>query len=203
MTEHQNATQQEPAKVPEDVIAAGQAQAMATGEHIRLRAVLEEDLERLAALLAESPRPREPQPWTEQRLRKQFEAEKTLGLWTEKRRFYLAVRLGDGQVVGYLDERKQRVCRDLHFHVFDGEPDRDELGRDMLAAYMRLTLDWYEQVRIEAWVPACEQQAQQWLVDAGFQLEVVFEEMFMYQGRPEAEQLWGWINPRLENGMES
>jgi RimJ/RimL family protein N-acetyltransferase len=170
------------------------------GELIRLRAVQEEDLESLAALLAESPRPREPLPWTVQRLKKKFEAEKTQGLWTEKRHFYLAVRLSDGQVVGYIDEREQWICRDLHFHVASRESARDELGRDMLATYMRLTLDWFDQVRIEAWVPACEQQAQQWLADSGFQLEVVFEEMFMHQGRPEAEQLWGWVNPQLESG---
>jgi len=188
---------QESQRVPADVVTANQAQAMAVGELVRLRAVQEEDLAVLAALLAESPRPREPLPWTAQRLRKQYEAEKTLGLWTEKRRIYLAVRLSDGHVVGYIDERVQWICRDLHFHVASLEPDRDELGRDMLAAYMQLTLDWHNQVRIEAWVPACDQQAQSWLAGAGFELEVVFNEVFMHQGRPEAEQLWGWVNQQL------
>jgi len=194
---------QENPKVPADVVTANQAQAMAVGELIRLRAVQEEDLAALAALLAESPRPREPLPWTIQRLRKKFEAEKTQGFWTEKWRIYLAVRLSDGQVVGYIDERVRWICRDLHFHVAARESDRDELGRDMLATYMRLTLDWHNQVRVEAWVPACEQQAAGWLTDAGFELEAVFSEVFMYQGHPEAEQLWGWVNPQLESGAGS
>jgi len=106
-------------------------------------------------------------------------------------------------VVGYIDERVRWICRDLHFHVATRESDRDELGRDMLATYMRLTLDWHNQVRIEAWVPACEQQAPAWLTDAGFELEAVFDEVFMYQGRPEAEQLWGWVNPQLSSGAGS
>jgi len=190
-------------KVPEDVIADGQAQTMATGAYIRLRAVQEEDLAVLAALMAETPCPRQLVPWTTQRLKKKYNDEKEPGLWGRQNRFYLAVRIADGQIIGYIDEREQWVCRDLHLHVADREPDRDQLGEDMLATYMRLILEWHDQVRIEAWLLACEEQKQGWLASAGFEREVVFAEMFMHQGRPEAEQLWGWISPRFENGAGS
>jgi hypothetical protein len=72
----------------------------------------------------------------------------------------------------------------------------------MLAAYMQLILDWHEQVRIEVFLLACEKQKQQWLTAAGFEREVVFTDYYMHEGRPESLHIWGWINPRLQNGEE-
>lgn len=190
-------------KVPEDVAAAGQAQAMATGAYVRLRAVQEEDLAELAALLAETPCPRELLPWTTQRLRKKFNAEKDPGLWGKKERIYVAVRIADGQVVGYIDECVRGVCREPRLHIAARAADRNELGNDMLATYMQSLLDWHDQVRVEAYLLACEEQKQQWLTAAGFELEASLSDMYMHQGKPEALQIWGWVNPRLENGAGS
>jgi RimJ/RimL family protein N-acetyltransferase len=187
-------------KVPEDVIAAGQAQCLGTGSYIRLRAVQEEDLAQLAALMAATPCLRELLPWTAQRLKKKFNDEKEPGLWGRRDRVYLAVRIADGQIIGYIDERERWICRELHLHVAADAADRDALGHDMLAAYMQVVLDWHDQVRVEAHVLACEQQKQQWLATAGFELEASFSEYHMYRGSPEALQFWGWINPRLEDG---
>ncbi len=190
-------------KVPADVIAGRQAQSMATGTYVRLRAVQEEDLEQLAALMAATPCPRELLPWTAQRLRKKYNDEKEPGLWGRRDRVYLAVRIADGKVVGYIDERERWICRDLHLHVAADAADRDALGSDMLAAYMRMVLDWHDQPRFEAHVLACEDHKQQWLAAAGFELEVSFSEYFMHQGRPEALQFWGWINPGVADGAHS
>jgi RimJ/RimL family protein N-acetyltransferase len=187
-------------KAPEDVIAAGQAQNMATGTFIRLRAVQEEDLEQLAALLAQTPCPRELLPWTTQRLKKKYNDEKEPGLWGRRERLYLAVRVADGQLVGYIDERERWTCRDIHLHVADGAEDRDALGGDMLSAYMRMILDWHDQVRFEVFLLASETQKQQWLAAAGFEREVVFTDYYMHEGRSDSLYIWGWINPRLENG---
>lgn len=187
-------------KVPEDVIAAGQKQTMAAGRHVRLRAAQEEDLEALAALLAETPCPRELLPWTTQRLKKKYNDEKEPGLWGRRDRCYLAVRISDGQIIGYIDERQYWVFRDLHLHVADNAADRNALGQDMLAAYMQLVLDWHDQVRLEVFLLECEEQKQQWLAAAGFEREAVFSDYYIHEGRPESLHIWGWINPRLQSG---
>jgi hypothetical protein len=91
----------------------------------------------------------------------------------------------------------------VHLHIAASTEDRDALGRDMLAAYMQLVLDWHDQVRFEVFLLDCEKQKQQWLAAAGFEREVVFTDYYMHEGRPESLHIWGWVNPRLESGAES
>jgi len=168
------------------------------GEHVGLRAVIEGELDALAALMSECPLVmRESQPWTGQKLRKQYGDEKEPGLWTEKRKTYAVVDRG-GALAGFIVQRsRENQLYECSLHVADARDGRDALGRDLLACYMKLLLDWSDPVRIETYILAVEEQKAGWLKSAGFELEASFEEMYMFRGEPATGQIWGWVNPRV------
>ena len=172
-------------------------QYLAKGELVRLRGVQEQDLTRLAQLMAEAPLLDEnPQPWTAQRLRKQFEDEKEPGLWGRTTRVFSVVDAG-GEVVGFIKDYNRPPNFRVFFHVEDNNERRDETGRDLLAAYMRMLRDWSDPVRVEVQILAVETEKAAWLAEQGFKLDVTVDEAFMYRGEAVGWQFWGWVNPRV------
>ena len=174
------------------------AQRFVEGEHIGLRAVTEGDLGRLAQLMAESPLVESnPQPWTEQALKRKYENKKEPGLWADKKRFYLAVDKA-GEAVGFIIQQRQfDGCYEISLHVGDSVANHDAVGTDMLEAYMRLMADWNDPVRVEGYILQLETGKASWLKANGFELECTFEQMYIYQGQPVASQIWGWVNQRV------
>jgi hypothetical protein len=178
------------------------AKGFAEGKHVVLRPVLETDLAELAKLMAENPG--ETLPWTLQRLKKKFEDEKEPGLWSDTNRVFVAVR-PQGGVVGYLAERqsKQAGIFWCFTHVADGLDRRDELGRDLVSAYLAYKRKWHNPLRISFEILGCESDKAAWLQTGGFELELTCERMVMHMGRPESICTYAWYSERLEQALAS
>jgi hypothetical protein len=168
---------------------------LAQGEQIILRPVLEQDLERLAYLLGESPFGigQDALPWTAARLKKKFEDAENPGLWGD-RRFTFAVARLSGGVVGFIDCTRDS-CGGLWItlHVQQGLADCDSLGRDALATFMAMARKWHNLPRVATAVVACEQEKCGWYRDAGFELEIRAEEAQLYQGCFHDILIYGWL----------
>lgn len=191
-------TKAEAEKLKAEAAKLDKQQRFIEGEHVGLRAVTEGDLGRLAQLMSESPLvEHNPQPWTEQKLKKLFEDEKEPGLWTDKKRFYLAVDKTGGVVGFIIQKRHFDGCYEINLHVGDRVDDRNDVGTDMVKAYMQLMRDWTDPVRVEGYILALETGKASWLKANGYELECTFEKMYMYQGDAVASEIWGWVNPRV------
>lgn len=175
-------------------------QRFIASDSLGLRAVTEADLYELAALMAQCPLAgRDAVPWTEQRLKKEFEDEKEPGLWSETKRTYLAVDVSGG-IVGFIQQNQRGVSGyEFYVHIAESHSDRDMLGHELMKLYMQLLSDWVDPPRLETFILKLEGQKADWLAAAGFELECTFDEMYMYLGRPEAAQIWGWVSPRIED----
>ena len=172
----------------------------ATGKHIVLRPVLETDLTELARLMAENPA--ETLPWTPQRLKKKFEDKSEPGLWGKSQRYFSIVRLNGG-VVGYLTEResKQAGIFWCFVHVADRLVDRDELGRDLVSAYLEYKQKWHNPLRISFEILGCESAKAAWLKAGAFELELTCERMVMQMGRPESICTYAWYSDGLRQAL--
>jgi hypothetical protein len=201
MTMSSEMQKQESQELTQRIAELEHSQRFVEGELAGLRAVTESELDALAALMSECPLVlREMQPWTGQKLRKQFNDEKDPGLWAEKRKTYSVVDR-TGLLCGFIVQRsRENQIFECSLHIADTRPDRDALGRDLLACYMQLLRDWSDPVRIETYILAAEEQKAGWLRDAGFELEASFEEMYMHRGEAATGQIWGWVNPRVIDG---
>lgn len=176
--------------------AATEERGFAAGELVVLRPVQETDLAELAQLLAENPYDRHPQPWTPQRLKQKFEDKDKPGLWQERERYFSVVRKTGG-VVGFIHEEDNDGHTGMWWnslHIAAALPDREALGRDMLAAYIAYKRRWHNPLRIEFSLAACELDEARWLEEAGFELEVALDDAVLYQGRPQAELVYSWIS---------
>lgn len=176
----------------------GGERGFAEGEHVVLRPVKEDDLRDLAALLAECPCEEKPMPWTHQRLKKKFEDEKEPGLWGKRERHYAVLRKTGG-VVGFLHERDDWSVGIFWcvMHVAEALEDRDELGRDVIAAYLAYKRRWHDPLRISFNALDPEQAKIAWLEHCGLELELTQERYALYQGEPVALKMYTWLGPRL------
>jgi len=196
MTEQTNNT----SEMKQQAEASAIRQYLAQGDLVKLRGVQEADLERLAAIMSQAPMlGTKPKPWTTQSLKQKFEDKKDPGLWGEKDRTYCAVD-NDGKVIGLIQATRREYVTEFNFHVDDNRPDLDELGRDLVATYKLLLTDWHDPARIESSILEVEESKAAWLMEAGFEREVVIKESFMFEGRPVAGEIWGWVNPRVTGG---
>ncbi|MBN2080976.1 hypothetical protein JW859_02090 [bacterium] len=174
------------------------AQCMAAGEFIRLRGVQEYDLARLARLLAEAPSSLAPMPWTEQRLRVQFEDKDKPNLWHEKKKTYAVIRLANDELVGFITEHKDDHGVFVFFDIDQHCADRNELGRDVLRVYRDLKMDWSKLHRLEICILDVEQDKAQWLAATGWQMSAQIPQMYFHLGRPADLQIWDWVAPWAE-----
>jgi hypothetical protein len=175
----------------------------AEGKRVILRPVGENDLPEMARLMAECPLLDKQLPWTHQRLKKQFENEKDPGLWKERDKYFAAVRR-EGGLVGFLHERED-WNRGMYWdsvHVDDRLKDRDELGRDILAAYLAYKQRWHNPLRISFDVLGPEEAKASWLTATGFELELKRERMVMYLGNAEAICTYTWLSDGLKQAMD-
>jgi hypothetical protein len=166
-----------------------------TGQHVKLRPVLESDLPSLAQLMAEAPHgfSWNVSVWTESSLRKQFNDDKEPGLWGRDKR-YLVVTDFDGVVCGLLMEGLQRLGgATVEFHIADARADRDVLGSDALAVYKEYKRSWFNCPRIEVFIVAVEDAKREWLRSSGFELEIECKESWLYQGEVATIEVWAWI----------
>jgi hypothetical protein len=164
------------------------------GSLTKLRPVLEADLPGLARLMAEAPRgfSCERQPWTLQRLRKQFEDEKHPGLWGSKHRIF-AITDRDGALVGAVREELERLGSvDLELHIAAGHPQRDALGRDALATYVEYKRGWQYTPRIGLKLLEFQQAEREWAQACGFAFDLRAEEAWLHQGRFIAFEIYAW-----------
>lgn len=171
----------------------------AQGEHVILRPVLEADLPELAKLLAENPFDYEPQPWTHQRLKQKFEDKEKPGLWEDHKRYFAVVRK-QGGLVGFLYEEQGEAFSSLlwnRFHISLAQPDRNEVGPDVLRTYFAYKQRWHDPQRICFSIASVETQKAQWLQDAGYELELELPHAVMHLGQPTGELVYSWISPRL------
>ena len=171
----------------------------ATGEHVVLRPVLEDDLAGLAPLMASNPGEPDRLPWTTQRLKKKFEDEKEPGLWGKQSRMFVAVRKQGGELVGYLKQHKDENpgvywC---WLQVADGLADRAELVKDMVQAYQAFMLAWHDPLRISFDVLSYEEDKAAWLTECGYPLELRRERMVLWLGEPQAVCTHAWYSERL------
>jgi len=175
-------------------------QGFAAGAHVVLRPVLEDDLAALAGLRAENPV--EELPWTLQRLKQQFENEQEPGLWSADKRVFVAVR-HQGEVVGYLNERqsKQAGIYWCFTHVADRLHDRDEVGCDLVSAYLAYKQKWHNPRRISFDILGCESDKAAWLNAGGFELELTCERMVMHRGHPESICTYAWYSEQLKQAL--
>ena len=177
-----------------------QVKGFATGEHVVLRPVLEDDLAALAVLLANNPGEPDRQPWTHQRLKKQFDDEKEPGLWGKSTRVLAALRKDTGEVIGYLKERRDDNPGVVWawLHVADGTAERETLGPDIIRAFLAFKQRWHDPLRISFDVLGCEADKARWLDGCGFPLEVRRERMVLWLGQPQAVCTHTWYSERLK-----
>jgi hypothetical protein len=167
----------------------------ATGSHVILRPVLEADLEALAYLLGENPLGlgQDQLPWTAARLKKKFEDSDKPGLWDDNR-FTLAVTRKSGELAGFIDcERERNGVHWIALHIREGLADRDELGRDALAAFVALGRKWHVMPKVATALIDGEPHKQNWFADAGFELEIRAEESHLYLGEIRDILIYGWL----------
>jgi RimJ/RimL family protein N-acetyltransferase len=166
-----------------------------SGELTRLRPVLEADLPALAPLLAEAPLgfSFEREPWTLQRLTKRFEDEKSPGLWSARKRYYMVTDTA-GTPVGALFEEVGRLGgSEILFHVALARPDRDALGPDMLRAFLAYKCSWQNCPRLESAVLEPQAAERAWLAACGFEHEIHCAEAWLHQGRYVGLEIYAWL----------
>ena len=165
------------------------------GQLTRLRPVLDADLPAMARLMAEAARgfSWEREPWTVQRLGKEFEDEKKPGLWHRDKRFF-AITDHAGALVGVLMEEQERSGRaDIELHIAKSRTDRDALGPDALATYVEYKRSWQHCPRISTCVLEVQVAERAWLLACGFTHEMHCAEAWLYQGQVVAFDIYAWI----------
>jgi RimJ/RimL family protein N-acetyltransferase len=182
-------------------VMAQPERGFATGELVVLRPVLEEDLPELAQLLAANPCDNKQQPWTLHRLKKEFEDKDSpnSGCWGEEQRLFTVARQ-TGEVVGFIKEQKESNVPLFWNRLYIGEPhpDRHELGVDAAKAYLAYKCRWYNPPRITFDAVRAEPGVAEYLAAAGFELEIVFEELMLYRGQPTAYCGYTWFSDYLK-----
>jgi hypothetical protein len=164
------------------------------GTLTKLRPVLEPDLPALARLMSEAPRgfSWEREPWTAQRLKKEFEDEKEPGLWGRTKRVFAVTTL-DGTLVGVLREELERLgAVDLELHIAQEHPDRAALGRDALAAYVEYKRGWQYTPRIGITLLEFQDQEREWALAAGFEHDLRCREAWLHRGEYIAFDVYAW-----------
>jgi hypothetical protein len=165
----------------------------AEGELVVLRPVKESDLLPLAQLMAECPYENEPIPWTYQRLKQKFEDKEKPGLWDQDSRIYTVLRKSGG-VVGFI--REATHAGEMYWcglHLAESAADRDELGTELVAIYLRYKRHWHKPRRISFVLLRLETQKSNWLATSGFEEELVFHDAAFYRGKPAAIAYLTWI----------
>jgi hypothetical protein len=170
-----------------------------SGEHAKLRPVLEADLPALARVMAEAPFgfSWEREPWTVQRLKKKFEDEKEPGLWNRTSKFYV-VTDQTGVLVGALREELDRLngC-DVELHIALARGDRDALGQDALRSYMEYKRGWQGTLRIDMALLPVQAAEREWLLANGFERHLRCEEAWLYRGELLPLEIYGWLAPEV------
>lgn len=161
------------------------------GERLTLRPVQTGDLAQLAAVMAEDPLPHRQQPWTLDRLKKEFEDEKSPGLWSDTARMFVAV-LEDGTVAGYVEENPQAWLHALllYLHVLDGLPEREALGQELVDLHLAYRRRWYNDSLLLIDVVEPDQAKAEWLKRAGFSFEMRMERSALFLGRAVARDTY-------------
>lgn len=169
------------------------------GELTRLRPVLERDLPQMAALMCEAPRgfTWDNYPWSHARLKKKFEDEKFPGLWGQRERYFAISDMQD-QLCGVLREEQERGGQvELDFHVVATRPDREELGRDMLAAYRDYKTNWWTINRIETALLSTQSSEREWLLGLGFDHEFTARRAWLHLGEIVDLEIYAWLPERV------
>jgi len=176
----------------------------AMGKHVVLRPVLEKDLPELAKLLAADPCDEKPQPWTLARLKKLYEDKEKddSGLWSKAKRYFAVVRKTGG-LVGFLKESEDWGAGFFwnRLQLAETLDDRDQLGRDAIAAYVAYKRKWHNPRRISFDVLQGEAGLPDWLAAAGFVLDVTLTHQLQHAGRPAALSLYAWLSDEIRNNL--
>lgn len=179
-------------------------QGFAHGERLILRPVQEGDLADLARILAQQPGGGgKPLPWTEQRLRKQFEDEKDPGLWRSEAKVY-AVVAQDGPLVGFVRESYEAWIQSflINFHVDDRSADRDALGRELVALYLDYLTRWHDPGMVTSEPLDLEADKRAWLEAAGFRYQFTQERAELYLGRAVGRCAYAWHSAERGSGVD-
>jgi hypothetical protein len=181
-----------------------QERGFAKGQHVVLRPVLEKDLPELAKLLAADPCDEKPQPWTLARMKKLYEDKEKddSGLWSKVKRYFAVVRKTGG-LVGFLKESDEWGAGFFwnRLQMAEALEDRDQLGRDAIAAYVAYKRKWHNPRRISFDVLQGEAGLPGWLAAAGFELDVTWTHQLQHAGRPAALCLYAWLSDEIRNNL--
>ena len=172
----------------------------ATGEFVVLRPALESDLPELTKLLAANPADLEPEPWTIQRITKEFnDADGDIpGLWGKEQR-YFTIAISDGTVVGFLKEKRGDDGRSCWNRLYIGEhiPNRTDLCADAAKTYLAYKCKWHNPTRIAFDALELEVSLTQGLELAGFELEMAMDQLLLYQGKPATYCCYAWLSEEV------
>jgi hypothetical protein len=184
-------------------IETSKLRGFAEGSLIRLRPVQEDDLSELARIRAQLPGGRRPLPWTAQRLRKSFENSEKPGLWSEHNKTYCCTDKS-GRVVGFIVEEFEAWIQSftLSFYVDDYREDRDELGREMLQAYMTYLTGWFDPGMVVAELPDNDTQRCAWLEAAGFERDLHMLRTDLCQGEVVGRFAYAWRSAARRAGED-
>ena len=153
-------------------------------------------------MLAANPCDDKPLPWTLQRLKKKFEDKDNPGLWGREQRYFVVARLAGG-VVGFLQEREESGHGAYwnRLYIDESLDDRDTIGPDAIAAYLAYKHKWHNPQRIGFDALRGEPGLEQWLSDAGFTCELVFERWVLHRGQPEALCIYSWLSEAIRANL--
>lgn len=178
----------------------GRPRGFVSGQHLTLRPVMEADLQRLADYMSEpGARPGAEAPLTLQALKKQFEDEKSPGMWGDEKKTYLALAL-DGSLRGFITERTHMSMGQhiANYHIGLRHEQRDALGCELVALHLRLLNDWQRLLRVEARALEEDQPKRAWLEAAGFELEFVAPRSVFHLGQAVGLAYYSWLSPELK-----